>query len=88
MAGKVITICLIMISLSACSDTVPQVDYLILPSKPKVADKSFVQSGISANQSITTSDGYRSQVLIHSGAELKKLKTSDNYSLEIRSLSF
>ncbi|XGC81843.1 hypothetical protein ACES2L_05025 [Bdellovibrio bacteriovorus] len=87
MAGKVIGFCLIMIFLSACTEAVPKVDFLILPSQPKPADRSFVQAGISANKTVTTSDGYSSQVLIHSGAEASKLQTSDNCSLEIRSLS-
>lgn len=83
--------CLMMISLCACSEAVPEVSFLHLPSQPAPPtpqDKSFVDTSTSSGtKTVITNDGYKSQIVIHSGNSLGTVKTSDNYSLEIRSLS-
>ena len=71
-----------------CSDVNPSVSFLNQPQAPSVQTAEFAQANlVSGSTTVSTSDGYQSKILIHSGSELGRVKTSDQYTLEIRSLS-
>lgn len=71
-----------------CSDVTPSVSFLTQPQAPTAQRADFAQANlVSGSTTVSTSDGYQSKILIHSGSELGPIKTSDQYTLEIRSLS-
>ena len=71
-----------------CSDVNPTVSFLKAPKAPSVQSQEFGQANlVSGVNTLSTSDGYQSKILIHSGSELGRVQTSDQYTLEIRSLS-
>ncbi|MFM6928886.1 MAG: hypothetical protein ACKOX6_10515 [Bdellovibrio sp.] len=71
-----------------CSDVNPTVSFLNSPKAPSVQSQEFAQTNlVSGVNTLSTADGYQSKILIHSGSELGRVQTSDQYTLEIRSLS-
>jgi len=71
-----------------CSDVTPTVSFLNAPKAPSVQSQQFAQANlVSGVNTLSTADGYQSKILIHSGSELGRVQTSDQYTLEIRSLS-
>lgn len=75
--------------LFGCSNTTPQVGFLKAPSAPVIRVQSSTLAEIknaAGPATLTTGDGYRARVLLQDGTQ-GHLQTTDNYRLEIRSLS-
>lgn len=84
----IMALCLVTLTIG-CSDVNPTVSFLTKPTGPVAQTSEFAQANlVSGSTNLSTSDGYQSKILVHSGSELGRVQTSDQYTLEIRSLSF
>ncbi len=82
-----------LLFLAACSNATPQITFLNPPTvtAPPVPQKqtlAFVEVTQAAGpQLVTAANAYSGKILVQSGTSVQA-KTPDNYTLEIRSLSY
>ena len=86
---KRLSLLFILIGLTGCTDSTPSVSLLEnLLSPSNAQSPQFADAGISGAKQVTTADSYTGRFVIHSGTAGNTIKTSDNYQLTVRKVSF
>jgi hypothetical protein len=87
---KFLFIGLLTLTALGCTDTTPEVRYLVDPSLLKVSDKTYAEANVAAATSVTATSGdYTAKLMVHDGTKTTQATTPDNdYVMVIRKVSY
>ncbi|MGZ3769629.1 MAG: hypothetical protein ACXVCP_08670 [Bdellovibrio sp.] len=83
---KIIILLFIAAFSSGCSNTIPEVSFLRLPSY-STNSSSFVDADLAGAKKVQTTDGYSGSFMVH-GNKPSELTTPDQYQLIIRGIQY
>jgi uncharacterized lipoprotein NlpE involved in copper resistance len=88
MSQKIFALSILTASLLGCSNTVPEVGFIVDPSLLRTSDKTFVQSDVAAATTVTAT-GYTGTIMVHAGNNGTRASSTDNsYQLTIRKITY
>lgn len=78
--------------LGACTNAVPTVTYIgtapATTSTPTSGVNPFVDANTVGTARLSTSDSYSGAIQVHGGGNLRTLRTSDQYGMTVRGVSY